>query len=84
MPYSAPTPPNEVGDAVKRFIGRELIKIAQAINKPSFNELTVYNIEEALPGKPRAGTVAYFAATIAGTNEGLYRYSTGGAWVFIG
>lgn len=83
MSYEAPNLPESVGVEVKRYVGRELQLIAEAINRPVFNLLTQFNVEQAIPDKPRQGMVAYFAAGVAGVNEGIYRYD-GSAWQYVG
>lgn len=60
-------------------------KIAKAINQPVFEQIT-FVIHYAAPSKPRSGQFYYADGTTwnPGSGEGLYRYSIGGSWVFVG
>ena len=79
VPGAAP----ETLEALIQFINEEYEKIAAAIRLFG-TEGAWFVPHETSIDKPRYGLVAYSAAGVLGTNEGLYRYSSGGSWVYIG
>ena len=80
MIYEPQVPPQDP-EQLLEFIDEEFQKIQR-----NFNDVNsgLYQIEQAMPKRVLPGMVKYFAAGVAGTFEGLYRYSTGGTWVYIG
>jgi hypothetical protein len=59
-----------------------------AISRYTIDEIDLIHLRvlAVAPEKPRAGMLAYADGSNwdPGSGEGLYRYSSGGAWVFIG
>ncbi len=83
MQYSFSPPPEDMRPDLRRYIVEELLSIQLFTRQPSY-DIIEFNVLNALPTKPRQGMVGYFAATVAGANEGIYRYDTGGSWQFVG
>jgi hypothetical protein len=81
--FSASRPPDDPND-LPAYLFRELARIEQAFNILKAGRLEVSYVA---PPKPRAGDIRYAAGAPywnPGSGEGVYRYSLGGAWVFLG
>lgn len=79
----APTKPpkNATLDDVLLWIEQEFNSLVES--EPRTLQLTV---SHAVPPKPRAGMLAYADGTDwnPGSGQGVYRFSIGAAWVFLG
>lgn len=82
MPYQPNTPPERIED-LRKYIFDELRHISEAL-QPLQIEVAAFKTEQVGVSKPRAGLVVYSAAGVLGVNEGLYRFDSTGAWVYIG
>lgn len=81
--FYAPGIPPEDATALRRFVSEELQNISAAIAALALGHI---DISYAAPVKPRAGDIRYADGTTwnPGSGAGIYRYSAGAAWVFLG
>lgn len=70
-------------ESLKYYLLRELRSIQEALRLLETDAVHMRVLPVAID-KPRAGLLAMAGAGILGANEGLYRYSSGGSWVYIG
>ena len=79
--------PNYDESDLGRYVAKELQKLSDELRTNQIDGLE-FKIWYVLPDKPRAGQVYYADGTSwtgdGSSGEGLYRYSTGGSWVFVG
>ena len=78
--------PREYPEDKERFntyIIEELRAIANEIKGLNVEGINFFILQNDVD-KPRAGLLAMSAAGNLGVSEGLYRYSSGGSWVYIG
>lgn len=80
--YQPGTLPTKTED-LRKYVYDELRRIADAL-QPLLVESVAFKVEQVGVDKPRSGAVAYSAAGVLGANEGLYRYTVAGAWVYVG
>lgn len=77
--YVPRVPPSKEEELLP-YLDDELMRIATQLNA-----VHEYDILTEPPSRIVPGLVIYHIASSAPfTNEGLYRYSTGGTWVYIG
>lgn len=87
MSYTSQSPvllSTDEGRRIYDWVQRELEAITRAQNNPK-NELYL-RVLYVEPEKPRAGMVIYADGTTwdPGSGEGVYRYSLGDTWEFLG
>ena len=81
--FYAPAPvPADVKN-LPLYLQEEFSKISAAVTALANGHL---DISTVAPAKPRAGDIRYADGTIwnPGSGAGIYRYTAGGAWVFVG
>jgi hypothetical protein len=70
-------------ESLKYYLMRELRSIKEALDLLETEGVHMRILPVAI-NKPRYGLLAMSAAGVLGANEGLYRYDSGGSWVYIG
>lgn len=83
--YYSPQSAPDIAEKLPGYVEEELRRISDSLQSMHASQVQM-RLLYAVPSKPRTGTVILAAADVVsgGALEGLYRYSSGGAWVYIG
>jgi hypothetical protein len=85
MAQYLPQIPPQVQEDLLPYISEEFLRVAQSLNTILAGQ---YEVNHQMPPRVKPGLVLYFDGTQANPDgsgrEGLYRYTVGHVWTYIG